>query len=55
MGTWQFVITHRLSTIKEVDRILVFKDWEVIEDWDFENLIDKNGEFKKLWDLQKLD
>jgi len=50
-----FVIAHRLSTIKEVDRILVFKDWKIIEDWSFEKLVSEKWEFRKLWDLQKLD
>lgn len=50
-----FIIAHRLSTIKEVDRIIVFKDWKIIEDWSFKTLINKKWEFKKLWDLQKLD
>jgi len=50
-----FIVAHRLSTIKEVDRILVFKDWKIIEDWSFEELLKIKWEFSKLWKLQKLD
>jgi len=50
-----FVIAHRLSTIKEVDRILVFEKGKIIEDGSFDELIQKDKIFAKLWNLQKLD
>ncbi len=49
------VIAHRLSTVKQADRILVFDKWKIIEDWDFKYLINKKWIFAKLWKLQKLD
>lgn len=46
------VITHKISTIKNLDRIIILEDWEIIEDWSFEDLIKLNWKFKKLYDKQ---
>lgn len=46
------VIAHRLSTLKDMDRILFFKDGAIIEDGDFEYLRGINGYFSKLWNMQ---
>jgi len=53
-GKTSFVIAHRLSTVREVDRILVFRDGRIVEDGSFDQLVKKDGEFTKLWKLQKL-
>jgi ATP-binding cassette subfamily B protein len=47
-GRTTFVIAHRLATIKNADRILVFDQGKIIESGDFESLIKKNGHFAKL-------
>ncbi len=46
------VIAHRLSTLKEMDRILVFDDGQIVEDGTHEALLKKNGLYKKLWHSQ---
>lgn len=47
------VIAHRLSTLKNVDKVLVFNKWELIEEWWFNELINiNNWKFKELWELQ---
>jgi ATP-binding cassette subfamily B protein len=47
------IIAHRLSTLKDVDRILVFDDGKIIEDGNHNQLIKiKNGYYKKLWEAQ---
>jgi ATP-binding cassette subfamily B protein len=47
------IIAHRLSTLKDVDRILVFDDGKIIEDGNHNQLIKiKNGNYKKLWEAQ---
>ena len=47
------IIAHRLSTLKEVNRILVFDEGEVIEDGSHDDLIKiPDGYYKKLWDSQ---
>lgn len=46
-------IAHKLDTLKEMDRIIVLKDGEIVEQGSHDELINKNGVYKKLWDLQK--
>jgi ABC-type multidrug transport system fused ATPase/permease subunit len=48
------VIAHRLTTIKEMDRILVIEGGELIESGTFEELHKKNGRFHELWEKQRL-
>ncbi|MGL5123806.1 MAG: ABC transporter ATP-binding protein [Fusobacteriaceae bacterium] len=48
-GRTCFVIAHRLSTIKDADIILVIKDGEIIESGNSEELLKKNGYYKKLY------
>lgn len=40
-----FVVAHRLSTIRNVDRILVLKHGEVVESGSYKELMEKQGEF----------
>lgn len=46
------VIAHRLSTIAHLDRILVFNQGAIIEDGSHQQLIEKNGHYAKLWNMQ---
>lgn len=46
------VIAHRLQTVKEADRILLFENGVVIEDWTHRELIKLNWKYKKMLDLQ---
>ena len=46
------VIAHRLSTIQHADEIIVLKRGEIIERGKHNELLAKNGEYKKLYDLQ---
>ena len=46
------IIAHRLSTLLEMDRILVFKDGEIIEDGSHDNLLAANGHYAKIWAMQ---
>ena len=46
------VIAHRLSTLSEMDRILVFSDGAIIEDGSHDELIRQNSHYKKLWKMQ---
>ena len=46
------VIAHRLSTVKKADLILVMEDGEIVEQGSHENLIDQNGLYARLAELQ---
>lgn len=46
------VIAHRLSTLAGMDRILVFKEGQVIEDGTHEALIAAKGHYALLWNMQ---
>lgn len=46
------IVAHRLSTLTDMDRILVFRKGEIIEDGSKENLLKANGHFTQLWNMQ---
>jgi len=46
------VIAHRLSTIKHADEICVLHEGEIVERGKHEELLELNGYYKKLYDLQ---
>ncbi len=51
-GKTTLVIAHRLSTLKNMDRIVVIKNGKIIETGTHNQLIRKNGEYSKLWHIQ---
>lgn len=51
-GRTSFIVAHRLSTIQSTDVILVMKDGHIIEQGNHEELLAKNGFYKKLYESQ---
>ena len=47
-----FIVAHRLSTIKNADRILVLENGKIAEQGNHEQLIAKKGLYSKLYNLQ---
>jgi len=47
-GRTTFVIAHRLATVRDADRILVFEDGRVVESGSFEELVGQRGRFTAL-------
>ena len=48
-----FVIAHRLSTVKSADKILVFKDGQVVERGNHDGLLEIDGVYSDLWKVQE--
>ena len=51
-GVTAIVIAHRLTTIKEMDKIIVFEDGKIKEQGSFDELMSKKGRFNELWSKQ---
>lgn len=51
-GKTVFVIAHRLSTVVDMDRILVLEKGKIIQEGSHTDLIAGEGLYKRLWDLQ---
>ena len=49
------VIAHRLSTIQNADEIVVMHKGEIAEQGTHNELLAKNGVYKKLVDMQSFD
>ncbi|MHB8126896.1 MAG: peptidase domain-containing ABC transporter [Desulfitobacteriaceae bacterium] len=47
------IIAHRLTTIKECNRIIVLEDGEITEEGTHEELLEKGGIYHKLWNMQQ--
>jgi ATP-binding cassette subfamily B protein len=52
-GRTSIIIAHRLSTIMHADKIIVMKKGEIVQTGTHRQLINQQGEYKKLWNLQK--
>lgn len=46
------VVAHRLSTLAQLDRILVFDQGKIIEDGSHAQLLQKGGHYAHMWKLQ---
>jgi subfamily B ATP-binding cassette protein MsbA len=51
-GRTTLVIAHRLSTIRKADRIIVISNGEIVEEGTHEDLLERDGEYRKLFLLQ---
>lgn len=47
------IIAHRLATVKNCDEIIVMDQGEVIEKGNHEELIEKKGQYYRLWEMQQ--
>jgi ATP-binding cassette subfamily B protein len=51
-GRTVIMVTHRISVASLADRIVVFKDGEIVEDGSHDNLLANNGEYARLYSTQ---
>jgi ATP-binding cassette subfamily B protein len=52
-GRTTFAIAHRLSTLRNADRLVVLKDGKVAEVGTHDELLEKKGEFHRLVEMQQ--
>lgn len=48
------IISHRITTIAEADYIIVMDQGEIIQNGTHEALVNEEGLYKRIWDLQKM-
>ena len=53
-GRTAVIVAHRLSTIRNADRILVVSDGRIVEEGDHDSLYAAGGRYRELYDLQAL-
>jgi ABC-type multidrug transport system fused ATPase/permease subunit len=52
VGRTTIAIAHRLSTLRNMDRIVVLESGRVIEQGTHSQLLRKKGEYARLWKMQ---
>ena len=52
-GKTAIVVAHRLSTLADMDRIIVIEDGKLVEDGTQKSLLEKNGIYAALWKQQQ--
>ncbi|MBV2097262.1 MAG: ABC transporter ATP-binding protein, partial [Candidatus Thiodiazotropha sp. (ex Codakia orbicularis)] len=52
-GRTTIIIAHRLSAVKQADRVLVFEDGRVVEEGRHEELLENNGLYTSLYGRQE--
>jgi ATP-binding cassette subfamily B protein len=51
-GVTTFIISHRISTLMEADRILVLDDGHITQQGRHDDLVDQDGLYKRIWNIQ---
>jgi len=54
-GRTVFVIAHRLSTVRNADRIAVLHQGEIVEYGTHDELVERNGYYTELYNKQLLE
>ena len=52
-GRTSFIVTHRLASVKVADRIIMMKNGKAIETGTHEELMELNGEYRRMFDSQR--
>ncbi|MBW2622461.1 MAG: ATP-binding cassette domain-containing protein [Deltaproteobacteria bacterium] len=51
-GRTTFIIAHRLSTVRDVNRIIVLAGGQIVEEGSHDSLMARGGEYKRLYEMQ---
>lgn len=49
----KIIITHRITTAMEADKIIVLNDGQIVEIGKHEDLVMREGLYKKIWEIQR--
>lgn len=52
-GCTAIIVTHRLASAQIAERIIVMKDGRIVQDGRHEELVEVEGEYKRMYELQK--
>ncbi|WP_099158835.1 ABC transporter ATP-binding protein [Virgibacillus ndiopensis] len=55
VGRTSFIIAHRISSLKHADEILVLEDGEIVERGTHDKLLNNNGPYQRIYDIQYQD
>lgn len=47
------IVAHRLATVKNCDKIIVMDKGYIVEQGTHEELLEKRGQYYKLWEMQQ--
>ena len=47
------IISHRLATVKNCDKIIVMDKGKIIEQGTHKELLEKKGQYYRLWEMQQ--
>ncbi|MDR2190849.1 MAG: ABC transporter ATP-binding protein [Candidatus Peribacteria bacterium] len=51
-GKTVIIVAHRLQTVKQADKILLFEEGKIVEDGTHTELVRLKGKYKRMLDLQ---
>ena len=51
-GKTVIAIAHKLNTLRQMDRIIVLKNGKIVESGKHDELLEKGGVYKTLWQIQ---
>ena len=54
-NTTTFIVAHRFSTIRNADKIIVLEDGKIVEEGTHEELLDKGGNYARVYHLQLVE
>ncbi|OAX84157.1 hypothetical protein ACJ72_01484 [Emergomyces africanus] len=52
-GRTTFIIAHRLSSVIHADKIMVVENGGIVEEGNHEQLLNRNGPYRRLWGFQR--
>ncbi|MBN1913158.1 MAG: ABC transporter ATP-binding protein [Candidatus Omnitrophica bacterium] len=55
LGRTVFVVAHRLSTVREAERIIVLNDCRIVEEGSHSQLLQKDGLYRRLYQMQEIE